>query len=55
MIETPTFLGLDLSTQQLKAVLVNEDGVSTNPLAVEASEVLHTQLPALADEFGVIL
>ncbi|KZE40504.1 amidohydrolase family protein [Microbacterium sp. T32] len=35
--------------------LVNENGVSTNPLAAEASHVLHTQLPALADEFGVIL
>ena len=35
--------------------LVNENGVSTNPLAVEASHVLHTQLPALAEEFGVIL
>jgi cytosine/adenosine deaminase-related metal-dependent hydrolase len=35
--------------------LVNENGVSTNPLAEEASHVLHTQLPALADEFGVIL
>jgi len=35
--------------------LVNDRGVSTNPLAVEASRVLHEELPALAEEFGVIL
>ncbi len=35
--------------------LVNENAVSTNPLAVEASRVLHEELPALAEVFGVIL
>ena len=35
--------------------LVNDRGVSTNPLAEEASRVLHEDLPALAEEFGVIL
>ncbi|MDF2664945.1 MAG: cytosine deaminase [Microbacterium sp.] len=35
--------------------LVNENGLSTNPLAEEASRVLHEELPALAEEFGVIL
>jgi len=34
---------------------VNDRGVSTNPLAEEASRVLHEDLPALAEEFGVIL
>ena len=32
--------------------LVNEDGVSTNPLAAEASAKLHEQLPALARSVG---
>jgi len=29
-------------------VLVNENGVSTNPLAVEATAKVHEQLPAAA-------
>lgn len=36
-------------------VLVNEDGVSTNPLAAEASARVHTALPALADTYGMII
>ncbi|MFZ2964336.1 MAG: cytosine deaminase, partial [Rhodoglobus sp.] len=32
--------------------LVNDAGVSTNPLAVEASARLHEQLPALAVRVG---
>jgi hypothetical protein len=32
--------------------LVNESGVSMNPLAAEASAKLHEQLPALAHRVG---
>lgn len=48
---------LSCGPRNLKAVyvggeLVNEDGVSTNPLAAEASARLHEQLPALARSVG---
>ena len=33
-------------------VLASQDGVSTNPLATEASARIHTDLPARAAEFG---
>lgn len=48
---------LSCGPRNLRAVyvggeLVNEDGVSTNPLAAEASAKLHEQLPALARSVG---
>ncbi len=48
---------LSCGPRNLRAVyvggeLVNRDGVSTNPLAEEASARLHEQLPALAREVG---
>ena len=36
-------------------VLVSDDGVSTNPLAAEASARIHADLPVLADTFGIII
>ena len=48
---------LAMSLRNLKQVyvggrLVSEGGVSTNPLAAEATSKVHEQLPALAAEHG---